>query len=146
MGYRVELVPKGSWSKNWELREVGECSKCPTGVVCSVDAMTVPCNRGDLPTPYEPVGNLDGAPVTEYLYASYNRRQKSSRSSSASIRIPATSEGPCDSKIRFFLRRISASVHRCPWERRQFPTVEGRSAQVPLLSGRLPTVLRGPML
>ena len=61
-GLPCRACPQGSWSKNWELREVGECSKCPTGVVCSVDAMTVPCNRGDLPTPYEPVGNLDGAP------------------------------------------------------------------------------------
>ena len=75
-GLPCRACPQGSWSKNWELREVGECSKCPTGVVCSVDAMTVPCNRGDLPTPYEPVGNLDGAPVTEYLYASYNSPTK----------------------------------------------------------------------
>ena len=36
-GKEVDGLPYGPLArlgKNWELREVGECSKCPTGVVC----------------------------------------------------------------------------------------------------------------
>ena len=68
--------PQGTWSKNWELREVGECTRCPTGVVCSVDGMQQPCGRADLPTPYTPVVNNDGVPVPEYERPSYDQRPR----------------------------------------------------------------------
>ena len=65
-GLPCEACPQGTWSKNWELREIGECVKCATGTVCASDGMTTPCASEDLPTPYEPVGNLDGDPIYEY--------------------------------------------------------------------------------
>ena len=61
--------PQGTWSKNWHLREKGECVRCPTGVVCGKDGMTDPCSRHDLPSPYEPVVNLDGVPELEYFFS-----------------------------------------------------------------------------
>ena len=112
-GLPCRACPQGSWSKNWELREVGECSKCPTGVVCSVDAMTVPCNRGDLPTPYEPVGNLDGAPVTEYLYASYNSPTKKFTEFECLNQNPGYQRGTMIlQRTRSFLWRARAALHR----------------------------------
>jgi hypothetical protein len=48
--------PAGTWSKNWELRDAGECTRCPPGVNCPVDGMTFPCAISDLPTPYTPTG------------------------------------------------------------------------------------------
>eukprot|EP00957_Ditylum_brightwellii_P085232 6481971-Ditylum_brightwellii.AAC.1 len=60
--------PQGTWSKNWQLREKGECMRCPTGVVCGFDGMTMPCSTHDLPTPFEPVVNLNGIPVPEYEF------------------------------------------------------------------------------
>ena len=73
-GLPCVACPQGKWSKNWELREAGECTNCPTGTVCSVDGMTVPCSKSDLPTPFEPVVNLDGVAVAEYLYPSYDQQ------------------------------------------------------------------------
>ena len=61
--------PQGTWSKNWGLRERGECTRCPTGVVCPLDGMTNPCSYSDLPTPYEPVVNSQGMPALEYLFS-----------------------------------------------------------------------------
>lgn len=60
--------PGGTWSKQWGLREVGECIRLPPGVKGPQDSMTSPCSRSDLPTPYEPVVNLDGVPSLAYLY------------------------------------------------------------------------------
>ena len=34
--------------------------------------MTSPCGKSDLPTPFSPVVNLNGLPVPEYEYPSYN--------------------------------------------------------------------------
>ena len=62
--------PQGSWSKNWQLRDKGECIKCPTGVNCQVDGMTLPCSLRDLPQPFVPVVNLDGLPIPEYKFPS----------------------------------------------------------------------------
>jgi len=67
-GLPCVACPQGTWSKNWELREMGECMKCPTGTRCEVDGMVHPCDKSDLPTPFEPVVNLDGSPVLAYLY------------------------------------------------------------------------------
>ena len=59
----------GTWSKNWGLREKGECQRCPTGVVCPLDGMTIPCSYNDLPTPYEPiVRDFKGMAALEYLF------------------------------------------------------------------------------
>jgi hypothetical protein len=60
--------PQGTWSKNWGLREKGECTRCPTGVICPVDGMTKPCSYADLPTPYEPVVNYRDMPAFEYAF------------------------------------------------------------------------------
>ncbi|CAM9249368.1 unnamed protein product, partial [Phaeothamnion confervicola] len=65
--------PQGTWSKNWELTEPGECQRCPAGVVCASESMTRPCSRSDLPTPFEPVVSADGSAAAEYSYAIYNR-------------------------------------------------------------------------
>lgn len=32
----------GTWSKNWQLREKGECINCPPGINCPLDGMTNP--------------------------------------------------------------------------------------------------------
>jgi len=61
--------PQGTWSKNFELQEIGECIRCPTGVFCASEAMTSPCSIDDLPTPFEPVVNVNLSPSLEYLYA-----------------------------------------------------------------------------
>jgi hypothetical protein len=65
--------PTGTWSKNWGLREAGECIRCPTGVACLTKGSTSPCSVMDLPTPYEPVLNLNGLPVPEYEFSLTNR-------------------------------------------------------------------------
>lgn len=46
-------------------REAGECQWCPTGVVCSVEGMVNPCSAEDLPTPFEPVVNVNDVPMLE---------------------------------------------------------------------------------
>ncbi|KAF0700134.1 Aste57867_9322 [Aphanomyces stellatus] len=46
--------PQGTWSKNWGLREVGECTLCPPGTVCATNGMTNPCSTTDFPLPYTP--------------------------------------------------------------------------------------------
>jgi len=58
--------PQGTWSKNWHLREKGECTRLPTGVVGPIEGSTSPCSKKDLPTPYQPVVNVDGLPAYEY--------------------------------------------------------------------------------
>ena len=60
--------PQGTWSKNWGLREMGECTRCPPGMVCPLDGMTIPCSYADLPTPFEPVVNYLGVPTFEYEF------------------------------------------------------------------------------
>ena len=50
------------------MREKGECTRCPTGVVCPLDGMTNPCGYTDLPTPYEPIINSQGRPAFEYMF------------------------------------------------------------------------------
>ena len=52
-GVACKACPQGTWSKNWQLREIGECNKCPPGVICAVNGMTNPCSMDDLPTPFE---------------------------------------------------------------------------------------------
>ena len=37
--------PQGTWSKNWELRDSSECTRCPPGTVCPIDGMTRPCTQ-----------------------------------------------------------------------------------------------------
>lgn len=69
-GLPCVACPQGTWSKNWQLREKGECITCPTGTVCSVEGNTIPCGRADLPTPFEPVVNDKGVAMAEYLYPS----------------------------------------------------------------------------
>ncbi|GMH75263.1 hypothetical protein TL16_g06701 [Triparma laevis f. inornata] len=71
-GLPCASCPQGTWSKNWQMREKGECTRCPTGVVCPVEGMTQPCGRDDLPKPFEPVVNLNGLPVPEYEYPNYD--------------------------------------------------------------------------
>ncbi|KAA0165573.1 hypothetical protein FNF28_03425 [Cafeteria roenbergensis] len=46
--------PAGTWSKQWELRDVGECTPCGPGIVCPVTTMISPCSRFDLPAPFTP--------------------------------------------------------------------------------------------
>jgi len=41
--------PQGSWSKQWELADAAQCTRCPPGVVCPVDGMRNPCSVADLP-------------------------------------------------------------------------------------------------
>ncbi|CAN0083746.1 unnamed protein product, partial [Hapterophycus canaliculatus] len=80
-GTPCAACPQGTWSKNWELRQMnppglthaGECQWCPTGVVCSVEGMVNPCSKDDLPTPYEPVVSVNDIPVLEYLYSEFAR-------------------------------------------------------------------------
>eukprot|EP00981_Chlorochromonas_danica_P002026 scaffold413_cov176-Ochromonas_danica.AAC.22 len=66
--------PQGFWSKNYGLREKGECIKCPVGTVCSVDGMTLPCSHDDLPSSFEPIFNYNGVPTKVYLYPSYQKK------------------------------------------------------------------------
>lgn len=61
--------PQGYWSKNYGLREAGECIKCPTGMICPVAGMTTPCSAADLPSLYEPVINYLGTPTPQYMLA-----------------------------------------------------------------------------
>ena len=65
--------PQGTWSKNWGLREKGECTRCPTGVFCPIDGMTKPCSYADLPTPYEPIVNYRDMPAFEYAFPADSR-------------------------------------------------------------------------
>lgn len=60
--------PQGTWSKNWNLRDEGECVSCASGLSCPTDGMTSPCSKKDLPTPFEPVVNLNGIPMPEYNF------------------------------------------------------------------------------
>lgn len=60
--------PQGSWSQNWNARDEGECISCPTGVTCPLEGTVSPCSRADLPSPFEPVVNLNGVPILEYLF------------------------------------------------------------------------------
>ena len=46
-------------------REAGECQWCPTGMVCSVEGMVNPCSADDLPTPFDPVVNVNDVPMLE---------------------------------------------------------------------------------
>ncbi len=71
-GITCQTCPQGTWSKNWHLRDKGECTICPTGLYCPIDGMTMPCSKSDLPTPFEPVLNLNGVPVLEYKFPSEN--------------------------------------------------------------------------
>lgn len=68
-GLSCVSCPQGTWSKNWQLREKGECTTCPTGTVCPVEGNTIPCGWSDLPTPFEPVVNDKGVAMPEYLYS-----------------------------------------------------------------------------
>ena len=68
-GLLCVACPQGTWSKNWQLKESGECTRCPPGLFCSVNGMTSPCSSSDLPKPFEPVVNLNGIPVPEYKYS-----------------------------------------------------------------------------
>jgi hypothetical protein len=70
-GVPCAACPQGTWSKQWELREIGECQMCPPGVICSVEGMTEPCSRSDLPTPFEPIVSLNGAPAVEYSFSRF---------------------------------------------------------------------------
>src|SRR5690606_26202860 len=70
-GQSCVACPQGRWSKNWGLREIGECTKCPPGTVCPVESLTTPCSISDLPTPFEPVVSVDGVPVPEYYFPEY---------------------------------------------------------------------------
>ena len=72
-GIPCTACPQGTWSRNGQLKEVGECTRCPTGILCPIDGMTIPCNKDDLPTMYEPVVNLNGAPVLEFNFPSVRR-------------------------------------------------------------------------
>jgi hypothetical protein len=65
--------PQGTWSKNFGLRERGECIKCAPGTVCPVQGSKKPCGHSDLPSPFEAVVNYNDNPVLEYLYPDYNR-------------------------------------------------------------------------
>ena len=46
-------------------REAGVCQWCPTGLVCSVEGMVNPCSADDLPTPFDPVVNVNDVPMLE---------------------------------------------------------------------------------
>ncbi len=65
-GLSCQPCPQGTWAKNWDLREIGECQVCPPGVVCAVEGMTQPYSKIDLPTPYEPIVGLNGAPTLQF--------------------------------------------------------------------------------
>ena len=60
--------PDGTWSKNSQLGDVDECLQCAPGLACGIEGMTNPCSKNDLPTPFEPILNLNGKVVPEYLY------------------------------------------------------------------------------
>ncbi|KAJ1420578.1 hypothetical protein B484DRAFT_399833, partial [Ochromonadaceae sp. CCMP2298] len=66
--------PQGYWSKNYGLREKGECVKCPPGTVCPVDGMTLPCAHEDLPSSFEPVINVNGIVTLEYLVPAFVKK------------------------------------------------------------------------
>jgi hypothetical protein len=72
-GIACAACPQGTWSKNYGLRESGECILCGPGIVCTVESMTNPCAHTDLPTPYEPVVNFQGSADFEYNYDVLNR-------------------------------------------------------------------------
>eukprot|EP00984_Skeletonema_dohrnii_P037610 scaffold39855_cov161-Skeletonema_dohrnii-CCMP3373.AAC.4 len=72
-GYDCVPCSQGTWSKNWQLREKGECTRCPPGTVCPLDGMTNPCSFSDLPQPYEPIVNFNGIPALEYNFPSSAR-------------------------------------------------------------------------
>jgi hypothetical protein len=72
-GIPCHTCPEGTWSKQYGLREQGECVKCPTGTVCPVQGMTSPCSHSDLPQPFTPIVLYQGAPAFEYLFESTNR-------------------------------------------------------------------------
>ena len=72
-GVPCTACPQGTWSRNGQLKEVGECTRCPTGILCPIDGMTIPCNKNDLPSIYEPIVNLNGAPVLEFDFPSVRR-------------------------------------------------------------------------
>jgi hypothetical protein len=35
--------PQGTWSKNWQLREKGECNRCPTGKPQCFTLLSIRC-------------------------------------------------------------------------------------------------------
>jgi len=70
-GVSCIACPQGTWSKNWGLRESGECVKCPPGSVCPVDGMKNPCGHDDLPMPFEPIVNYQGSPALDYIFPSF---------------------------------------------------------------------------
>lgn len=94
-GLPCVACPQGTWSKNWQLREKGECITCPTGTVCSVEGNTIPCGWDDLPTPFEPVVNDKGVPTAEYLYSSSVRPAYFSSYQCLSLN-PVDSDGTVD--------------------------------------------------
>jgi len=57
--------PAGTWSKQWELRDAGECTPCSPGIVCPVSTMISPCSRFDLPQPFTPT--LSGDSIAQCL-------------------------------------------------------------------------------
>ena len=61
-GVLCQGCPQGTWSKQWEVRDVGQCLICPPGVVCPVDGLIDPCTFDDLPTPWYKMA--DGDPAT----------------------------------------------------------------------------------
>ena len=67
-GIPCVTCPQGTWSKNWNLRDKDECIRCPSGLNCPTDGMTSPCGKQDLPTPFEPVVNMNGIPMPEYYF------------------------------------------------------------------------------
>lgn len=70
-GIPCVTCPQGFWSKNYGLRERGECVKCPPGSFCPVDGMTLPCAHDDLPSPFEPIVNSNGIPTAEYTFPNF---------------------------------------------------------------------------
>lgn len=60
--------PQGTWSKNYGLTEIGECVKCPPGVICPIEGMTEPCSRSDRPTSFSPIVKFQGNPSLEYIH------------------------------------------------------------------------------
>ncbi|KAL7555003.1 hypothetical protein ACHAWF_018580 [Thalassiosira exigua] len=74
LGHSCVPCPEGTWSKNWGLREKGECTRCATGVICELEGMTMPCSYTDLPTPYSPiVRDFNGMPAFEYEFPADSR-------------------------------------------------------------------------
>ena len=71
-GIPCKACPQGTWSKNYGLREKGECIKCPPGTVCPAESMTTPCSHDDLPMPFEPIVNHNGIPTVEYSFPDYD--------------------------------------------------------------------------